>query len=69
MGLLDQQFNSGAFMVAKVDDVLNWARLSALWPVGFGLACCAIEMMSACASGYHVVKGFDNIIPVGMRKS
>ncbi len=36
----------GGFVVTSVaDDFLNWARKSAVWPVSFGLACCAIEMM------------------------
>jgi len=35
-----------------VDEVLNWARKSSLWPMTFGLACCAIEMMATGASRY-----------------
>ena len=52
--LLDQKFGSGGLVVTKVDDVLNWARLSSLFPMGFGIACCAIEMMSTYASGYDL---------------
>lgn len=54
MGLLDQQFGQGGIIVTKADDLLNWARLSSLWPMGFGLACCAIEMMGAYTSGYDL---------------
>ncbi|MFN3404333.1 MAG: NADH-quinone oxidoreductase subunit NuoB [Cytophagaceae bacterium] len=54
MGLLDQKFGEGGIVIAKVDDVINWARLSSLWPMGFGIACCAIEMMSAYASVYDL---------------
>ena len=39
-------------LVVKVDDLLNWARLSSLWPMSFGIACCAIEMMHATVSRY-----------------
>jgi len=53
-GLLDQEFGKGGVIVTKVDDMVNWARLSSLWPMGFGLACCAIEMMSTYASGYDL---------------
>ncbi|MEY4538988.1 MAG: hypothetical protein RLZZ306_745 [Bacteroidota bacterium] len=53
-GLLDQQFNEGGVVITKVDDLINWARLSSLWPMGFGLACCAIEMMQTMASGYDL---------------
>ncbi len=44
----------GGVVVTKMDDLLNWARLSSMWPLGFGLACCAIEMMSTYASGYDL---------------
>lgn len=54
MGLLDQQFGKGGVIITKADDLLNWARLSSIWPMGFGLACCAIEMMGAYASGYDM---------------
>ncbi|MDW7695879.1 NADH-quinone oxidoreductase subunit NuoB [Flammeovirgaceae bacterium SG7u.111] len=54
MGLLDQKFSTGGVVITKVDDLVNWARLSSLWPMGFGLACCAIEMMATYASGYDL---------------
>lgn len=41
-------------VVSKLDDLLNWARLSSLWPMGFGLACCAIEFMSTASSAYDL---------------
>ena len=46
MGLLDQRFENGNVFVTSVDTLLNWARLSSLWGMQFGLACCAIEMMA-----------------------
>jgi len=52
MGLLDKQFAQDSIVVAKFEDVLNWARLNSLWQLGFGLACCAIEMMATSASHY-----------------
>ena len=52
MGLLDKQFTDDNIVITTVDDLLNWARLSSLWQVGFGLACCAIEMMATSASHY-----------------
>ena len=41
-------------LTTKVDWLLNWARLSSIWPMTFGLACCAIEMMAAGASRYDM---------------
>ena len=52
MGLLDKEFNDSNIVIAKMEDVMNWARLSSLWQLSFGLACCAIEMMAASASDY-----------------
>jgi NADH-quinone oxidoreductase subunit B len=34
------------FLTARLDQLVNWARKSSLWPATFGLACCAIEMMA-----------------------
>ncbi len=34
------------FVTTKLDKLVNWARKSSLWPMTFGLACCAIEMMA-----------------------
>ncbi|RIV18770.1 NADH-quinone oxidoreductase subunit B [Fibrisoma montanum] len=36
------------------EELLNWSRSSSLWPLTFGLACCAIEMMGAMASNYDL---------------
>ncbi len=44
----------GGLVMTNMEDLLNWARLSSLWPMGFGLACCAIEMMSTYASAYDL---------------
>lgn len=54
MGLLDNKLENGGVVITKLDDLINWARLSSLWPMGFGIACCAIEMMAAYASGYDL---------------
>src|SRR3989338_6731607 len=43
-------------ILTKLDQVLNWARKSSLWPMSFGLACCAIEMMSMGASRFDIAR-------------
>jgi NADH-quinone oxidoreductase subunit B len=40
----------------QLDKAVNWARKNSLWPLGFGLACCAIEMMSMAASRYDLAR-------------
>lgn len=41
-------------VVTTVEQAINWARQSSIWPMTFGLACCAIEMMAAGASRYDM---------------
>jgi NADH-quinone oxidoreductase subunit B len=48
------QFNDQGFVVAKLDSLVSWARTGSLWPMTFGLACCAVEMMQAAASRYDM---------------
>ncbi len=40
----------------KLDQAVNWARKSSLWPMSFGLACCAIEMMSMSAARFDIAR-------------
>src|SRR5918996_1473445 len=53
MGLIDHKFEDN-FITTNVDRILTWARENSLWPMGFGLACCAIEMMAASASRFDI---------------
>jgi NADH-quinone oxidoreductase subunit B len=49
---------SGApgFLTTRLDTVVNWARQNSLWPMPFGTACCAIEMMATAASRYDLAR-------------
>ena len=41
-------------VTTTVDTVINWAKTGSLWPMTFGLACCAVEMMHAGAARYDI---------------
>ncbi|HXG42825.1 MAG TPA: NADH-quinone oxidoreductase subunit B family protein [Dehalococcoidia bacterium] len=43
-------------LLTKVDEILAWARSSSLWPLMFGLACCAIEMIATATSRYDIAR-------------
>jgi len=44
------------FLISTVDYVFNWARKSAIWPMTFGLACCAIEMIASSTSRFDIAR-------------
>jgi NADH-quinone oxidoreductase subunit B len=43
-------------VLSTVDNVVNWMRKNSIWPMTFGLACCAIEMMSMGASRFDIAR-------------
>jgi NADH-quinone oxidoreductase subunit B len=51
--IIDEKLDKNA-IVTSIDAVANWARASSLWPMTFGLACCAIEFMATAASNYDL---------------
>jgi NADH-quinone oxidoreductase subunit B len=42
--------------ITTIDKIYNWSRRNSLWPMGFGLACCAIEMICTAASRYDLAR-------------
>lgn len=53
MGIEEKAGDLG-IITTQLETVVNWGRTNAMWPLLFGLACCAIEMMSAQASHYDL---------------
>jgi NADH-quinone oxidoreductase subunit B len=53
MGLEEKAGNLG-YVTARLEDAVNWSRVRSMWPLLSGLACCAIEMMSAQAANYDL---------------
>lgn len=48
--------NNNGFIVANLDKLVKWAQTGSLWPMTFGLACCAVEMMQTAGSRYDLDK-------------
>ena len=49
---LSDELSDKGFLVTKLDKLVQWARTGSLWPMSFGLACCAVEMMQAFMPRY-----------------
>ena len=71
VGSVDQLLktkNGVEYVVSKVDDLVNWARKGSLWPMTFGLACCAVEMMHSAAARYDMER-FGMVFRASPRQS
>lgn len=51
---LEEEISNRGFLITKLEDLIGWSRANSLWPMSFGLACCAVEMMQAAASRYDM---------------
>lgn len=51
---LNQALGGEGFLLASLDDLAAWAQSGSLWPLTFGLACCAVEMMQCAASRFDL---------------
>jgi len=68
MGWIENKFEKN-FLVTTVDYVFNWARKSAIWPMTFGLACCAIEMIAASTSRFDIARFGSEVFRPSPRQS
>ncbi|MFB3776819.1 MAG: NADH-quinone oxidoreductase subunit B [Bryobacteraceae bacterium] len=55
MSILENRFEKNV-LVTSVDYVFNWAREGSIWPLTFGLACCAIEMIASSAARFDIAR-------------
>jgi len=66
---LEQKLGGMGVVTLKLEQAVNWARSNALWPMLFGLACCAIEMMSAQAANYDMSRFGMELMRASPRQS
>ena len=55
MSWIENRFEEG-LIVTSLDFMINWGRKNSIWPMTFGLACCAIEMMAMSAARYDIAR-------------
>src|ERR1700760_3700151 len=68
MSWLQNKFEKN-FMISTVDYVFNWARKSAVWPMTFGLACCAIEMIASSTARFDIARFGSEVFRPSPRQS
>ena len=68
MSMLERQFEAN-IITTNIDWVVNWSRKSALWPMSFGLACCAIEMIATVSSRYDIDRFGAGVFRASPRQS
>ncbi len=68
MGVETKLGNLG-FVTTTLEKVVNWSRVRAMWPVLFGLACCAIEMMVAQSADYDMSRFGMELMRASPRQS
>jgi len=59
----------GQVLLTSADKIINWARKSSIWPVTFGLACCAIEMMATGASRFDIARFGSEVFRASPRQA
>jgi len=68
MGIEQKAGNSG-FITTSLESAINWSRTKSMWPLLFGLSCCAIEMMAMQASSYDMSRFGMELMRASPRQS
>src|SRR6185436_66268 len=66
---IEQKLGDMGIVTTKLEELVNWSRTNAMWPMLFGLACCAIEMMAAQASHYDMSRFGMELMRASPRQS
>jgi NADH-quinone oxidoreductase subunit B len=66
---LEQKTGDMGIVTTSLERLVNWSRTNSMWPMLFGLACCAIEMMSAQASAYDMSRFGMELMRASPRQS
>src|SRR3972149_3500178 len=66
---IEQKLGNMGVVTLTLEQAVNWGRTNAMWPMLFGLACCAIEMISAQASVYAVSRFGMELMRASPRQS
>jgi len=66
---VEQKLGDMGIMTTTLENVVNWSRTNAMWPMLFGLACCAIEMMAAQASHFDMSRFGMELMRASPRQS
>jgi NADH-quinone oxidoreductase subunit B len=65
---LEQKLPEGV-VLTTLEHAVNWGRANSLWPMPFGTACCAIELMAALSSRYDLARFGSEVIRFSPRQA
>ena len=68
MGLIDRNLDAN-ILTTNLDTFINWCRKGSIWPMSFGLACCAIEMIAAVSPRYDIDRYGAGVFRASPRQS
>ncbi len=66
---LTQQINNQGYVLTTLEQAINWCRRNSVWPLLFGLACCAIEMITAGTSRHDIARFGSEVFRASPRQA